>query len=189
MAQNSTRYVRKSIRIGVHTIDTLPIAEAAHTRHQMTIVDDDERETKIKHIIHMAPKQKVSYLRSRIVECNENIRRINQLRDKNISSISEYQGQISLCKHRDKEIEKALNSDDYHDEHAKDAAIKQLKKDFPLYNVVKMEEQIVMFQESADRADKVVETERDSIQEFTTVLALCMRRDEDLRRLGYKIRG
>jgi hypothetical protein len=52
-----------------------------------------------------------------------------------------------------------------------------------------MEEQIVMFTESVERAEKVVDTERNSIQEFTAVLALCMRRDEDLRRLGVKIRG
>lgn len=175
---------RKSIRIGGNTIDKLPIAEAAHTRHQMTIVDDGERETKIKSIIQRYPKQKVPYLRSRIVECEENIRRINQLRDKSIASISEYKGQISLCEHRDKELAR-INPKDPN----KDAKIKKLKKDFPLYNVDAMYEQITQFQESAERAEEVVQTERDSIQEFVSVLALCQRRDEDLRRLGYKIKG
>lgn len=184
MTNNSTRYGRKSIRIGGHTIDNLPIAEAALTRHQMTIVDDDERKTKIKSIIQRYPKQRVPYLRSRLVECNENIARIHQLRDKNIASISEYQGQISLCEHRDRELAKIADDDP-----DKVEKTKKLKKDFPLYNVQKMEEQIVMFTESVERAEKVVDTERDSIQEFTAVLALCMRRDEDLRRLGVKIRG
>ena len=94
---------RKSIRLGGYTIDDLPIAEAALTRHQMKIVDEDEREAQIKHIIQRYPKQRVPYLRSRLVECEENIKRIHQLRDNNVSSISDYQGQIALCQHRDKE--------------------------------------------------------------------------------------
>lgn len=182
--KNTGELGRKSIRLGGYTIDDLPIAEAALTRHQMTIVDEDERQAAIKHIIHRYPKQRVPYLRSRLAECNENIARIHQLRDKNVASISEYQGQISLCEHRDRELAKI--GDDDPDKIEK---IKQLKRDFPLYNVQKMEEQIVMFKESVDRAEEVVETERNSIQEFTAVLALCMRRDEDLRRLGVKIRG
>ena len=182
--KNTGELGRKSIRLGGYTVDDLPIAEAALTRHQMKIVDDDEREAQIKFIIQRYPKQRVPYLRSRIAECNENILRIHQLRDKNNASISEYQGQIALCTHRDKELAKIADDDP-----DKVAKIKKLKVDFPLYNVQKMEEQIIMFEESVERAEEVVETERNSIEEFTAVQALCMRRDEDLRRLGVKIRG
>lgn len=182
------KYGRDSIRVGGMTIDELPMAEAALTRHQMHLVDEDERKAKIESIVSKYPKQKVAYLRSRIVECEENIKRVGMLRDKNVASVSEYQGQIALCEYRDKELERIVSSDDFHDQDAKLAAIKDLKKRFPLYNVQAMQEQIDQFHDSASRAEEVIQTERDSIQEFTGILSLCMRRDEDLRRLGVKIK-
>lgn len=172
-----------SIRINGMTIEELPFAAQAHARAQLPLAQENARKKKIENILAGYPPQRVSYLRSRIRECEESILRMAKMRDQNLAKVEEYRGIIVMCEFRDKEIERIPLDDP-----ERDKKIRELNTRFPPYNVAAMETQIVQFRESAARAEEVATTERKAIQELTSVLTLCLRRDEDLRRMGVTIR-
>ena len=171
-----------SIRIGGMKICDLPIAENALTRPQIPLAEDTERQSKINDIIAGSPTQRVSYLESRIIECQANVVRISEMKSQQQAMISEYISQISLCKFRDKEIAKIAE-----DDNERDKKIKDLNKQFPPYNVEAMEKQIVQSTEAIERADGVIANEYNSIAELRELLGLCQQRDNQLRSLGVTI--
>jgi len=170
-----------SIRIGDMKICDLPIAENALARQQIPLVEDTERQNKVNDIIVGSPKQRVTYLESRIVECQANVVRISEMKSQQQSIISEYTSHISLCKFRDKEIEKLVDDEDY------DTKVKELNKQFPPYSVSAMEQQIKQSVEAVERADDVIATEYNSMSELRELLVLCQQRDIQLRGLGVTI--
>ena len=174
----------ESIRLNDMKIEDLPIRENAIAKHQLPLAEDTERQNKINNIIAGYPKQRVSYLESRIAEADVNIRRINEMKVQEQARISEYTAQISLCKYRDKEIAKIEENDP-----EREAKIKQLFKDFPPYVVEKMEQQIKQSTESIERADEVIAQEYKTIADLREVKALCEQRDIKLRHLNAKVVG
>jgi len=175
----------KSIRLGGMKVEDLPIRESALTAVQLPLVEDAERQTKIEGILHGKPKQRVSYLKSRIVECEENIKRISKMKEKTQEDIQQYIGHISLCKFRDKEIEKVQQSSDSRTRKRK--RINNLNKQFPPYNVEMMQQQITQWEEAIQRADEVIAQEYKSISEFREVLTVCVDRDAQLKKLGVQV--
>lgn len=170
----------KSIRIGGMKLDQLPIAEAAHAKFQMPDVARTEIQNKIEIILAKYPRPRVDYVKSRITECQENIVRVQKTKVEQDEMIRDYNGHISLCEFRDKEIAKL-------DPKADKAAIKDLRLRFPPYNVAALQQQIVQCGESKQRCDDVIQQENDSIHEFSEALGLCEQRDRELRQYGYKV--
>ncbi len=170
----------KSIRIGGMRLDALPIAEAAHAKFQLPDVMRTEIQNKVEIILAKYPRPRVDYIQSRITECQENIVRVQKTELEQDEMIREYNGHISLCEFRDKEIAKL-------DPEKDKAAIKDLHLRFPPYNVAAMEQQIVQCRESKQRCDDVVKQENNSIQEFSEALGLCQQRDLELRQYGIKV--
>lgn len=168
-----------SIRIDGVRINDLGMVPLAHAKLQMSEVRKTQKQNKIAGIKAKYPKQRVSYLESRIKECNENISRIQGLIAENQDKMREYTGLITLCEIREKEI--ARIPEDAPD---RDERIKDWSKRVPPYNIKAMKQQIIQFQESIDRATEVVAQEYKSIAEFNEVLGLCKQRDLELANLG-----
>ena len=167
----------KSIRIGGFRIADLGMVEYAHAKTQLPLAIDMERQNRINSVVAGAPKQRVAYLRSRIKESEENIERINRSRNQQSTLISDYKGEIALCRYRDKAI--VAETDE--------AKIRELKKKFPPYNVEAMETQIKQSGEGIARCDAVISTEHESIKEMRGVMVLCQKRDTDLKNLGVRL--
>lgn len=167
----------KSIRIGGMKIEDLPIGESALAKMQLPLVENADREQKIKGILASAPKPSVVYLQSRIKEAHENIIRIQQMKDKETQTISEYTSLIAMCIFRDKELAKTDDKE----------KIKELNLQFPPYNVEAMEQQIVQSKETIERCDSVIAQEYASIAELHETVALCEKRDTDLKNLGAEL--
>jgi len=174
----------ESIRIGDMKVADLPIAEGAIAKQQIPLAEDTERKNEIENILAGYPKQSVVYLDSRIGECEENIRRIGDMKTQQHAMISEYNSQISLCKFRDEEINRIAEDDD-----DRSVKIKDLFKRFPPYQVPAMEQQIIQSTEAVDRADEVIAKEYTSIAELRELRGLCDQRDLKLRYLGAKAVG
>lgn len=172
----------ESIRIGGMTLDTLPMAEAAITKQQWAAKEADQKRQEVENILAESPHQKVDYLESRVVECTENIKRIRSLKDEQQKMVDEYTAQIGLCAHRDKEIAKLDPASAFDKD-----KIKELKKQFPPYNVVEMQKQIDQCREAIKRADSVVDQEHLSIAELKEVAALCRQRDKKLEPYGVTV--
>ena len=173
-----------SIRIGDMLIEDLPIAESAIAKQQLPLVEDTERQNKINHILVGYPKQRVSYLESRIRESESNIHRINEMKVQQQKMISEYTTQITLCRYRDDEIGRIDEDDPDREE-----KIKNLMKRFPPYKVDAMQQQIIQSTEAIERADEVIAQEYKSIADVKEVKALCEQRDLKLKNLGAKVKA
>lgn len=167
----------ESIRLKGMRISELPIAENALARPQLPLAEDVQRKNGINNILAGAPKQSVAYLKSRTVECQQNIERISALKAREGDLISEYSGLIRLCEMRDTELEKLESPQE----------IADLKKRFPPYDIDRMKQQIVQSTESIARSDVVIAKEHDGIAELREVMALCKKRDSDLRNLGARV--
>lgn len=163
-----------SIRIQGMKIDNLPMVPSAHVKEQLPKVYQTEKEQKIADIKAKYPKQTVNYLNSRIKECKENIIRVNDFINKLNNDIATYTGQISMCAHRDKLISKLHPEEDKEE-------IRELRKQFPLYDVAAMNTQIDQFKDSIDRGHEVIKQENESIAEHREILALCQQRDKELK--------
>lgn len=172
----------ESIRLGDLKICDLPIAESAIAQQQIPLAEDTERQNKINNILAGYPKQSISYIDSRLVECETNIGRVNQLKVQQSAMISEYTSQLTLCKFRDNEINKIEDDDP-----EKENKIKELFKQFPPYNVEAMEKQIIQSEAALQRCDEVIAVEYNSIAELRELKGLCEQRDAKLRNLGAKV--
>lgn len=171
-----------TIRLGGQRVSELPWTSQAQIRNDLKLAEDTERQNKIDNVLARYPKQSVGYLQSRIDECLENIKRMNQHKSDTGNRLSDYAAQISLCEHRDREI--ARIPEDALD---REAQIKDLKKRFPPYDVVEMQKQVLQFKEDIIRFDRVIETENASIAEHEKYKALCESRDRELKQLGVKL--
>ena len=167
----------ESIRLGGMTFDELPIAEAALTKQQLPVILEDARENKIVNIKAKYPTQRIDWITGAINECNDSIRRVRELIDRQRAMIEEYTGLISLCRHRDKALLK-LNAN------ADESEIKALKKQFPLYNVKAMRQQVQQCNEAIYRSDKVIDQEHASISELKELMVKCKKRDAELKVLN-----
>lgn len=176
----------ESIRIGGMTLQTLPIAEAAITKQQWPEVLANAKRQEIEDILAAHPKPSVSYLKSRVLECEETISKIQKLKVDQAAMISEYTSQIGLCKFRDKEIENHKNAGV--SEEAMKEIVKDLKRKYPPYDVEAMQAQISQCKEAIERADYVIKQEYDSIAEMKEVMTHCKIRDEKLKPYGVTVR-
>lgn len=167
-----------SIRLGGMKVQDLPIAEGAAAREQLPLAVDTERQNLIDDILKGSPRQRADYLLGRIAECEDNIKRVADLRNREHTLINEYTGLIILCKQRKKALERVKTPEEE----------REVKKNYPPpYNIEKMYQQIEQSKESIERADGVIEIEHASIKELNAVLARCEVRDERLRTLGARI--
>jgi len=167
-----------SIRVGGMPINNLPMVPLAHAKVQMADVRKTQHQNKVNNVKAKYPSQKVSYLDSRIVECRENITRIQNMYSENNEKIMEYTSLIMACKLRDAEITALPESPD------KKQIVKEKFLKVPPYKTEAMHQQIKQFQEAMERCTEVIAQEYDSIAEFNEVLGLCKQRDLELRNLG-----
>lgn len=174
-----------SIRIGGMTLNTLPIAEAAITKQQWPEVVANAKRQEIEDILAASPKQSVAYLQARVVECEDTIGKVQQLKKDQDAMIRDYTSHISLCEFRDKEIAKLEKSEI--DSEIRKEKIKGLKRTYPPYNVEAMEAQIVQCKEAIERSDSVIKEEYDSIAELKGVIIHCKIRDEKLKPYGVQV--
>jgi hypothetical protein len=179
----------ESVRLGGMMLDQLPIREAAITKMQWADKVEDENRQKVENIKAEYPTQKISYLSSRVIECEANIQRIIKFKSDQQAMIDQYTTQIGLCTHRDKEILKSdarrEDGEITADEHK--AAVKALRLEFPPYNVDAMKQQIVQCKEAIERADVVIAQEYLSIAELKEVITFCKMRDKLLKPYGAEI--
>jgi uncharacterized coiled-coil DUF342 family protein len=183
----------ESIRIRGKRVEDLPLGQGNDAVAGLAEARETERLNKIATINKEFPPHRVDYLVSRIKECRENINRVNKSMHEQSTMINDYKGHISLCGYRDKEIEKLRSSpesgDVVQDKIKMQAKIKELRKNFPPYSVVAMEQQIVQCHEAIERCMAVIQQEQDSIAEFEGVLSLCRKRDIELGKYGARAEG
>jgi uncharacterized coiled-coil DUF342 family protein len=180
-----------SIRLRGKRVEELPLGTGNEAKAQLPLAIEDERLNAIKAVNAEFPAHRIDYLVSRIKECEENKDRMHKTIDQLNTMSSEYNGQIKMCQHRDDEIyklEKGHGSNGITTE-VRDQGIKELKKQFPPYNVEAMEQQIVQNGEGIGRCKEVIVAEDASIKEFTEVVTLCKERDKQLHRLGAVAEG
>ena len=181
----------ESIRNKGREIQDLPLGQGNEAKAQLPTAIEDERLGAIETVNAEYPTHRIDYLLSRIKECEENKTRMNGTIDQLNTMTSEYKGQIGMCIHRDKEIAKLteqheasmMRQDEYDD------AVKELKRKYPAYSVLAMEQQIVQNNEGIERCRKVIEAEDTSIKEFSEVHSLCKVRDKELAKLGAVAEG
>lgn len=185
----------ESIRIKGQRIDDLPLGLGNAAKAQLPAAIEQERLNNISTINASYPTHRIDYLISRINECEENKKRMLVTTAQLNTMTSEYKGQIEMCKHRDREIErvKSYNMDDTFPcgelSQSQLDEIKELEKNFPLYDVAAMEQQIIQNGEGIERCNGVIADENNSIKEFTEVLTLCRERDKRLAEYGAKAEG
>jgi len=173
----------ESIRINGLKVEGLPLGQGNEAVAQLPMARAAARLTKIANIRARYPKASVVYLESRVKECRENIDRIQTFKADTEKMIGEYKGHISLCAYRDKQI-KIIDTDTLLNENAKEEKRKVLCCDFPPYDVVAMEQQVLQSTESLQKADGVISQEHDSIAEHNTIIMQCQQRDAELKALG-----
>lgn len=181
----------ESIRIKGKRIEDLPLGQGNEAVVGLAEARETERLNAINTINATYPKHRVDYLASRIVECQENITRINTSKGQQSGMISDYKGHIALCRHRDREMNSllAMLDDGGISEDGFLEQKKELHRKFPLFNVAAMEQQIVQCNEALVRCDDVIQQEHDSIAEFTDVMAQCRIRDTELAKHGAVAEG
>lgn len=169
----------ESLRLNGRKIENLPIAEGARAKDQIPEVYKADRESRIEAIKARYPKGSVLYYESRIKECKENIERVQNYKNKLQSEINSYTASLTLCEFREKEEAKIAEDDPDRKE-----KIRELRKQFPPYNVEEMKKQIVQFEEGIQRSDEVIATENASIAELSEAIGRCKQRDLELKNLG-----
>lgn len=174
-----------SIRIGGMKLDTLPIAEAAITQQQWPAKVAEVKRQEIEKIIAEYPKQKISYLQSRVYECEDSISKIQKLKADQSAMINDYTSQIGLCKFRDREIAKLEQTCTSKD--VLKQSIAELKRKYPAYDVKAMEQQIEQCKEAIERADNVIKEEYDTIADLKELITHCKIRDDKLKPYGVKV--
>ena len=169
---------RDSIRINGKSIDELPMVAEAHAKQELIKFMKTDRENKIGAIKARYPRASIAYLDSRIEESKLNMKQTLSLRTQEETRISDYMGHISLCRHRDKLIAKLDPSNET------DAnMIKKLRKEYPLYNVAAMEQQIKQSRQALTAVDEVMQKEQDSIVELKETIVRCQQRDLELKKV------
>jgi predicted RNase H-like nuclease (RuvC/YqgF family) len=177
-----------SIRIKGRKIQELPLGQGNEAKAQLPMAIEDERLAAIETVNAEYPTHRIDYLLSRIKECEENKDRMQTTTDQLNTMTSEYNGQIKMCEHRDREIEKLQKASDSSPSQV-EAGVKELKRKYPPYDIAAMEQQIVQNGEGIERCKQVVIAEDASIKEFTEVLTLCRQRDKALAKLGAVAEG
>ena len=164
----------ESIRLNGLKPENLPLAERASALSQLVQARAVQNVNRIRGIRASSPKQSVAWVESRIETANKNATDVAALKSRETALIAEYSGLISMCRHRDKLIERTTDEDE----------IQKLKKDFPLYDVEAMERQIVQSKEAIERCDGVIAREYKDIADLQELLGLCRKRDADIKALG-----
>jgi chromosome segregation ATPase len=177
----------ESIRIKGQRIEDMPLGTGNEAKAGLPAAIETERLNSIALINARFPTQRIDYLNSRINECRENKQRMDRTIEQQNTMISDYNGHISMCKHRDKEIEKLIVSEFSQEE--QDQKRKVLFKQYPPYNVEAMKQQIKQCMEAIIRCNNVKDQEDASIAEFSGVVALCKQRDKELAQYGAVAEG
>jgi hypothetical protein len=181
----------ESIRIKGQRIEDLPLGLGNEAKAQLPEAIEAERLAAIETVCANYPTHRIDYLVSRVKECDENKDRMRKTIGELNKMSSEYTGQISMCKHRDKMIvdldgdckSGKITGDEFKAER------KDLLKRYPPYSIPAMEQQIVQNNEGIERCNQVIEAEDASIKEFTEVATLCRVRDKELKLLGAQAEG
>ncbi len=181
----------KSIRIKGQKIENLPLGMGNEAKAQLPNVIAQERIRKIEGVNSKYPTLRIDYIDSRVKECRENITRIQKTMGEQSTMISEYRGHINMSRYREDEIAKwQTQLDDCDIDEARfNIEKKALLRRFPAYEISAMKQQIVQCEEAIKRCDEVIQTEHDSIAEFTEAKALCKQRDVELAALGAVAEG
>lgn len=163
-----------SLRLGGMKVDQLPIGERARTLPQLEKVEENQTYREAEGIRAQYPKHSVNYCLAGIKEAKNNQIKITQMRDKAIQDIASYKTYISQCEYRDKQLKTETDPE----------RIKQLKIDFPPYNVEAMDTQIGQFEDTVKSCDSVIKQEIESVRVFAGLQTLCEQRDKKLKALG-----
>lgn len=180
--QNVGKLGVESIRLGGMKIGSLPMREDAIAKEQLPEAYRTERENQIERIKGKYPKQTVDWILGAIKDAENSIRNVQKMSAEQQSMIGEYSGHISLCEYRDKEINRLTGIIENKVELSE--RIRELKLNFPPYDVEKMRIQIGLCEEAIQRANTIVEQEHKTISELRNLLAECTRRDNELKKLG-----
>ncbi len=167
----------ESIRIGNRTLDELPIAEAAHAKEGIAEFLKTEHDNKILAVRAKYPDTPMVSIDAFLRECKDNLARTRQFIADIEGRKNNYASLIGVCKHRDKMLEKLDPEDDA-------AQIRELKKNFPPYDVPAMKQQVKQFEESIEQGHRVCAKEMESINELNKLRIECEMRDKELAALG-----
>lgn len=172
----------ESIRLGGMQIGSLPMREDAIAKEQLPESYKTDRENQIEQIKGKYPKQTVDWVLGAIKDAENSIRNVQKMSADQQAMIGEYSGHISLCEYRDKEIKRLTTL--IEDKTELSERVRELKLNFPPYDVDKMKIQIGLCEEAIQRANAIVEQEHKTISELRDLLAECTRRDNELKKLG-----
>lgn len=177
----------ESIRLNGALISELPIAERVNASQQIPLAYDDERKNKIESILNSYPKQDLSYISGVIREAKSNIERITKLRSEQFQMINDYKNIVSMCRIRDKELSL------YPDEPERSEKIREWNVTLAGANTAAyivyedtepFQKQIEQCEETIQKADDVLEKERDDIASYERLSGQIIARDMELKKLG-----
>ena len=178
-----------SIRINGSIISQLPLAESINAANQIPLARDDERQNAIAAIISSYPTQKVSAISARIREAQSNIKRISTMRDTQQTMINDYTITVRMCGVRDKELS-MLYPDEGEERSAKirEWNMTLANADTAAYivydNMEAFQNQIHQCEAAIEKAEMVIEREREDISGMEKLSGQIVARDIELRRLG-----
>ena len=165
-----------SLRVDGMQIGNLPLGQGNEAKEGLADFLETHHETLRNNVAAKFPKHKVEYLKSRIKECEGNIKKIKDFKQDLKAQISEYRSLIKEVGLADQQI-KELDPEEHKEQ------IKKIRRKTPPYNIEALNQQIEQFEESIERCDATIEQDYDSISEIREVLALAEQRDKELRNI------
>ena len=166
-----------SIRFRGKTASELPLRESRIAQEGIVQFAKDQHQHKIEQTKARYPTIPIASIDGYLRECKANLKKTRDFVSEWESRRAEYLGLISMCKHRDKEIEKL-------DPEADAEVIKDLKRRFPPYDVQAMLKQVKMFERDIKKGHEVCDTEIKQISELNKMRVQCEQRDQELESLG-----
>lgn len=166
----------ESIRIDGRQIGNLPLGQGNEAKEGLASFIKTDKETKRNNIAAKFPKHKIEFLKAQVAECRGNIKRIRKFKAEQKGLIAEYRQHLTDCAFRERELAK-LCADNPEDA----AKMKELRLQYPPYDVDALAAQITQFEEAIDRSDEVIEKDYESISEIESLLALVEQREKELK--------
>lgn len=180
-----------SIRVKGQRIEDLPLGLGNQAKEQLTLAQETERLNAIAEVNAQYPHQRVDYLSARINECEENKNRMRKMVSETNARIQEYHGLIMKCEVRDKmfmDLDSQRMAEEI-DEAYYEKRHREIAKDWGLWDVEALKEQIELDKEALQRFEAVIAEEDKAIKEHTETITLCRERDKKLAQLGAKAEG
>lgn len=177
-----------SIRLNGQVISDLPLAERAHALQQLPLAHDAERQNEIQAVLARYPKQNIEAIQAKINEAQENITRISKMLSDQRDMINNYNHIKNMVKLRDKELSFYPDDGPERDEKIREWNMQLANANTVAYIVYddlsKFDEQIKQSEEAIEKAEHVIERERNDIRNMEKLSGQIIARDVELKRLG-----